>query len=218
MNEWQATRIIYIYIYIYVGVCDVGVSYEWIHVGVCYEWIQVQTHEWVTGYSNYNPWDSCSILRSNSFANPEMIGLFCKRYRSLLQKSPKFSWWMTQYEQILMTHDTWLIIDEWKNPRVTTREICLVYCAQTHSLTNPHDSWLMIHYRWVKESQLTNSLWIRHDSVWTSHGSLRMHMGWLRLVGSLELQVSFPEYCLFYRALLQKRPIFLRSLLIVATP
>jgi len=43
-------------------------------------------------------------------------------------------------------------------------------------------------------------------------------MGWLRLVGSLKLQVSFAEYRLFYRALLQKRPLFLRSLPIVATP
>jgi len=43
-------------------------------------------------------------------------------------------------------------------------------------------------------------------------------MGWLRLVGSLKSQVSFAEYFLFYRALLQKRPIILRSLRIVATP
>jgi len=43
-------------------------------------------------------------------------------------------------------------------------------------------------------------------------------MGWLRLVDSLELQVSFAEYRLFYREILQKRPIILRSLLIVATP
>ena len=43
-------------------------------------------------------------------------------------------------------------------------------------------------------------------------------MGWLRLVGSLKLQVSLADYRLFYRALLQKRPIILRSLLIVATP
>ena len=43
-------------------------------------------------------------------------------------------------------------------------------------------------------------------------------MGWLRLVGSLKLQVFFAEYSLFYRALLQKRPIILRSLLIGATP
>ena len=32
-------------------------------------------------------------------------------------------------------------------------------------------------------------------------------MGWLRSVGSIKLQVSFAEYRLFYRALLQKRPI-----------
>jgi len=44
------------------------------------------------------------------------------------------------------------------------------------------------------------------------------HMGWLRSVGSIRLQVSFAEYRLFYRALLQKRPIILSILLIVATP
>jgi len=43
-------------------------------------------------------------------------------------------------------------------------------------------------------------------------------MEWLRLVGSLKLQVSFAEYSLFYRALLQKRPIILRSLLVEANP
>jgi len=32
-------------------------------------------------------------------------------------------------------------------------------------------------------------------------------IGWLLLVGSTKLQVSFAEYSLFYRALLQKRPI-----------
>jgi len=42
-------------------------------------------------------------------------------------------------------------------------------------------------------------------------------MGWLRLVGSIKWQVPFAEYCLFYRALLQKRPIILRSLLTEAT-
>ena len=43
-------------------------------------------------------------------------------------------------------------------------------------------------------------------------------MGWLRLVGSLKSYVSFAEYSLFYRALLQKRPMIVRSLRIVATP
>jgi len=41
-------------------------------------------------------------------------------------------------------------------------------------------------------------------------------MGWLQLVGSIKLYVSFTEYCLFYRALLQKRPIILSILLTVA--
>jgi len=42
-------------------------------------------------------------------------------------------------------------------------------------------------------------------------------MEWLRLVDSLKLYVSFAEYSLFYRALLQQRPIIFRSLLIEAT-
>jgi len=48
--------------------------------------------------------------------------------------------------------------------------------------------------------------------------STDIYMGWLQLVGSLKSKVSFAEYRLFYRPLLQKRPIILRSLLIVATP
>ena len=43
-------------------------------------------------------------------------------------------------------------------------------------------------------------------------------IGWLWLVGPLESHVSFAEYRLFYGAILQKRSIMLRSLLIVATP
>ena len=43
-------------------------------------------------------------------------------------------------------------------------------------------------------------------------------MGWLRLVGSLKLLVSFAKYSVFHKALLQQRPIILRSLLFVATP
>jgi len=68
---------------------------------------------------------------------------------------------------------------------------------------------------------------VRVESDWRWRKSTRAremlsptptHMGWLRLVGSLKLHVSFAEYSLFYMALLQKRPIILRSLLIVATP
>ena len=44
------------------------------------------------------------------------------------------------------------------------------------------------------------------------------NMGWLHSVGSIKLQVSFAEYHLFYRALLQKRPKILSILLTKATP
>jgi len=43
-------------------------------------------------------------------------------------------------------------------------------------------------------------------------------MGWLRLVGCLKTYVSLQNIGLFCRVLLQKRPIFLNILLIVATP
>ena len=43
-------------------------------------------------------------------------------------------------------------------------------------------------------------------------------MGWLRSVGSIKLQVSFAEYRLFYKPLLQKRPVILSILLTKATP
>ena len=43
-------------------------------------------------------------------------------------------------------------------------------------------------------------------------------MGWLRLVGSLKLQFSFAKEPCKRDDILQKRPIILRSLLIVATP
>ena len=49
-----------------------------------------------------------------------------------------------------------------------------------------------------------------HEIIW--------HMGWLRLVGSLKLQVSFAKEPYKRDDILQKRPIILRSLLNVATP
>ena len=48
-------------------------------------------------------------------------------------------------------------------------------------------------------------------------GGCQRQVFWLRLVGSSKLQVSFAEYSLFYRALLQKRHIVLRSLPVGAT-
>jgi len=43
-------------------------------------------------------------------------------------------------------------------------------------------------------------------------------MGWLRLVGSLKARVFFAKEPYERDYILQKRPIFLKSLLIIATP
>jgi len=47
---------------------------------------------------------------------------------------------------------------------------------------------------------------------------LEKPMGWLRLVGSLKWQVSFAKEPYKRDDILQKRPMILRSLLIIATP
>ena len=47
----------------------------------------------------------------------------------------------------------------------------------------------------------------RIDSITRCNTSNTDAMGWLRLVGSLKLYVSFAEYRVFYRALLQNKPI-----------
>jgi len=49
------------------------------------------------------------------------------------------------------------------------------------------------------------------------HSNGCTHTRWLWWVGSLKIYVSFAEYSFFYRALLQKRPMFLGSPRIVAT-
>jgi len=56
--------------------------------------------------------------------------------------------------------------------------------------------------------------WEFWNDIWLAP----LDMGWLRLVGSLKVWVCFAESSLFCRVLLQKRPMILRSLLIVATP
>ena len=60
---------------------------------------------------------------------------------------------------------------------------------------------------WVWEFQRGNRTWISKSKSKSNTG-----------LGSLNLKVSFAEFSLFYRALLQKRPVILRSLVVVATP
>ena len=84
-------------------------------------------------------------------------------------------------------------------------------------------------YRAEKASKMKNGyvyiyIWNLHfGCLWVAGLSLVpfwlliISMGWLRWVGCLKIQVSLQNTGLFCRALLQKRPIFLSILLIVAT-
>jgi len=47
----------------------------------------------------------------------------------------------------------------------------------------------------------------REKERWIVKERKDVYMGWLLLVGSFKLYVSFAEYSLFYRTLLQKRPV-----------
>jgi len=89
-------------------------------------------------------------------------------------------------------------------------------------ITSAYTPWHVLLWHDVFTSDMSPSrvTWLFH--AWldfsTSNMTSAYDMGWLRFVRSLKLQVSFAEYCLFYRALLQRRLIILRSLIIVATP
>ena len=65
--------------------------------------------------------------------------------------------------------------------------------------------------RWIKESSAEINK--RKQRLRRRH-----HIGWLRLVGSLKLQVSCAKELYKRDYILPKRPIIWRSLLIVATP
>jgi len=55
------------------------------------------------------------------------------------------------------------------------------------------------------------------QKVQSDNAAKNLNLGWLRLVGSLKLYVSFAKVPYERDYILQKRPIILRSLLIVAT-
>jgi len=92
--------------------------------------------------------------------------------------------------------------------------------------STPPCTWVVSHIEmhhvtqvWMSHVKHINERWHAYECVMSQvEMSHVMRMGWLRLVGSLKLWVSFAEYSLFCRALLQKRRKIWRSLLIVATP
>jgi len=107
---------------------------------------------------------------------------------------------------------------------------CFRFCCRTYHWFKTQtaelslDPWLMTQVPWLmclESNPIVIAIVTCVSRLMTRDPWLLTHawpMVWLRLVGSLKLQVSFAEYSLFYRALLRKRPTILRSLRIVATP
>jgi len=110
------------------------------------------------------------------------------------------------------------------------------YSSMTHHTDMSPMSHIWMCYWFITLHTDTSHIWMRHSFVthhtdmshiWMRYWFMTHHtdtigvsdgMGWLRSVASLQLQVSFAEYRLFDRTLLQKRPISLSILLTEATP
>jgi len=122
-------------------------------------------------------------------------------------------WYMTQ-SMCDMTHwrcATWLTQDVWRDSSKIrdktgcTRVEWLIENVWNYSLQicawPIEDVWHTHQWRSSLTSRVAPHTHVCHTLVtWPT-------MGWLRLVGSLKLEVSFAEYSLYYKALFQKRPI-----------
>jgi len=155
----------------------------------------------------------------------------CNRTHSDMPMTQFYATWLTKYET--SQYGTWLI------PYKTWLMTHSIW-DMTHSIWDmTHSIWDMTHSTWDMTHDSFKmrhvSFNIRHDSFKMGHDSFNMghdsfhmgqdsfsiqkpRMGWLRLVGSLKLWVAFAKEPYKRDYILQKRPIILRSLLIVATP
>jgi len=133
----------------------------------------------------------CSFLCVSHMCPVKMIGLFCKR--ALLKR--RYS-----------AKETYNSEDDTAHRMSCISHMCPVCCLSLISCVSPLSCVSLISF------------------VCLSHccrvacPSYASHMGWLRSVGTLKSQVSFAKEPYKRDYILQKRPIILRSLLIVATP
>jgi len=118
----------------------------------------------------------------------------------------------------------------WAPPHTHTHSPLLSWMCKIREYQHPifvSDKWS--DHLWTLKP-LTKERWIselRLDMIKRDNAQITLNeeagraprcMGWLRLVGSLKLQVSFAKETYKRDYVLQKRPIILRCLPIVATP
>ena len=95
-----------------------------------------------------------------------------------------------------------------------SRHIYAFIYVYTHMYTHMYKKSMFTHIH----TQALAAMGLHDTSYWLSWHIYQVHMGWLRLLDSLKLQVSFPKEPYKRDDILQKRPTILRSLRIVATP
>jgi len=162
---------------------------EWLKIYSSYVWMSHITYEWVMSHMD----ESCHIWT---------IHITYERVMSHTNESC----------HIRMSH----VVHEWGLSHMN--EACQIWTSHvTLPLPLSVDRWGEWGMSHMPESCPLRVSHVTHKQVTNEWGRSRV-MGWLRLVGSFKLQVSFAEYRLLYRALVQKRRIILRSLLIKATP
>ena len=117
---------------------------------------------------------------------------------------------------------TWNGLSNGAITHTSTSRIRISTCDMTHlcplhpSMSTCDTTHLCPHHPSMSTCDMTH-LCPHHPSMSTCY-MIHLWFGLLRSVGSIKSYVSLAEYRLFYRALLQKRPIVLSILLIEATP
>jgi len=108
-------------------------------------------------------------------------------------------------------------VGEWRHTHHQASLSCVWHvCDITHSLETPderRDTWC----EWVT-SHTSSGISCRHRLTCDmTHSHVTSQTEWRRMNDSCDIAdwMTYSEYRLFYRALLQKRPIILRSLLIM---
>jgi len=160
------------------------VMYLFIHINI-YKYVYHDTSTWRVD-------ESCEHIRMiitifiYLFESCECLDIhvhWCI-YCLIIQKDMR-SWWAM-----------WIILFTWMNHITRSSEWVMWMNNLNESwdtyewIRNYSNNWVMSHVRTDEYCKWT--IWMRHDT----------HMGWLRIVGSMKLYVSFAEWCLFYRALL----------------
>jgi len=108
-------------------------------------------------------------------------------------------------ENILSTHTICMNYDSYSMYGYHTTHMHECICTLPH--TREHSFNMYEHYTTYM-----------HEYVCLLYNMYESYMGWLRLVGSIELEVSFAKEPYRRDDILQKRPIILSILLTVATP